>query len=430
MSSNSINDDQRLAPEESILAEVTVSVWRREWIRKWVVLISAAESFVETGLKIAAAYFTGSTGLLADCIHSSADVIGSVMVWIGVRLATNKYKKFPYGFYKIENLLALAIGLAILYGAYEILQIFFAGKAELPHNIPIGISAVVLGMLLDFFWGRFEAKSGRLINSPGIEASGNHTVSDVYSSSIVLVGLVGSFFGYNLDRWAALLVAFIIGKIGIEILWKNIRALLDMTLPAEKLDAYTKLVSRQPGVLSIKSIRGRNSGSFRFVDIDLGLKAYNLSAANSIASNVEKTLKDHDNTIDSVFVHYSHDLPERVSLVIPTDEQGETISTHFGKSTHLTFFTYERESGRLSNKQTEKNQFGDDMEHRGINLALYLIDRGIDSVCCREDLHDKGPGLMFYRFGIDVRKTEETDMASLLADYFKKSASVFPEGGE
>ncbi|MFC1561238.1 cation diffusion facilitator family transporter, partial [Candidatus Latescibacterota bacterium] len=198
------------------------------------------------------------------------------MVWIGVRLATHKYKRFPYGFYKIENLLALLIGFAILYGAYEVLQIFLSGENVLPKNIPIGIAAVLLGISLDFFWGRFEAKSGRLINSPGIEASGNHTVSDVYSSTVVLVGLLGSLFGLNLDRWAALIVVIIISKIGIVILWENVKVLLDISLSAEKLEAYSKLIARQPGVLMVKSIKGRNAGSFRFIDVDVGLKAYNV----------------------------------------------------------------------------------------------------------------------------------------------------------
>lgn len=416
--------------KDSLLAEETISVSRIEWIRKWVVLISAVKSFIETGIKATAAIYTGSTGLLAGCIDSAVDVVSSLMVWIGVRLANNKYKKFPYGFYKIENLLALAIGFAVLYGAYEILQIFFAGKTKLPHNVPFGIAAIALVMLLDFFWGRFELKSGQLINSPGVEASGKHTVADVYSSSIVLFGLVGSFFGYNLDRWAALFVAVLIGEIGLEILWKNIQTLLDITLPAEKLDAYTKLVLRQPGVLSIKSIRGRNSGSFRFVDIDIGLKAYSIAAADSMSYSIEQALKQHDNTIDSVFVHYSHDLPEKASIVVPTDEHGQNISSYFGKSTYLTRLVYDRESGQLSDKRTESNPFIEDVEHRGINLALYLIDKGIDSVCCREDLHGKGPGLMFYRFGIDVRVTEETDMSLLLEDYYGKSTSVFPEGNE
>ena len=59
-------------------------------------------------------------------------------------------------------------------------------------------------------------------------------------------------------------------------------------------------------------------------------------------------------------------------------------------------------------------------------LAEYIIDNGVDSICCREDLHDKGPGLMFYRFGIDVRKTAEEDIETLLQNYFGRSEPVFP----
>ena len=58
--------------------------------------------------------------------------------------------------------------------------------------------------------------------------------------------------------------------------------------------------------------------------------------------------------------------------------------------------------------------------------AEHIVDNGGDSICCKEDLHDKGPGLMFYRFGIDVRNTEENDLEALLQDYFSKSESVFP----
>jgi cation diffusion facilitator family transporter len=409
------------------MAEKALSDEQKEWRRKWVVLFSALESLVESGIKLGAALFTGSVGLLADSIHSAADVAGSIMVWIGVRLATHKYKRFPYGFYKIENLLALFIGFAILYGAYEVIQIFLSGESVLPENIPVGITAVLVGMSMDFFWGRFEAKSGRLINSPGIEASGNHTVSDVYSSTVILIGLLGSLFGLNLDRWAALIVAIIIAKMGVVILWDNVKVLLDISVSAEKLEAYSKLIARQPGVLTVKSIRGRNAGSFRFVNADIGLKAYNLEQADDIVARIETRLKEEDPTIDTVFVHYSHEFPRFISVVIPTDESGKRISEYFGRSTHITTLKYDRESGTYSDLTTETNDDQREGKHRGIGLAEQFIDKGVDSVCCKEDLHDKGPGLMFYRFGIDVRKTDEDDLDTLLQDYFSRSQSVFPK---
>jgi cation diffusion facilitator family transporter len=409
------------------MVEKALSTEQKEWRRKWVVFFSALESLVESGIKLGAALFTGSIGLLADSIHSAADVAGSIMVWIGVRLATHKFKRFPYGFYKIENLLALFIGFAILYGAYEVLQIFLSEESVLPKNIPVGIAAVLLGMSMDFFWGRFEAKSGRLINSPGIEASGNHTVSDVYSSTVVLLGLLGSLFGLNLDRWAALIVALIISKIGIVILWENVKVLLDISLSAEKLEAYSKIIARQPGVLTVKSIRGRNAGSFRFINVDVGLKAYNLEQANDIISRIETRLKEEDTTIDTVFVHHSHEFPRFISILIPTDESGKRISKYFGKSTHITTLKYDRESKRYSDQITEVNPDQGEGKHRGIRLTEHFIDKGVDTVCCKEDLHDKGPGLMFYRFGIDVRKTDEDDLETLLQDYFSRSDSVFPK---
>jgi cation diffusion facilitator family transporter len=399
--------------------------------RKWVVLISALESLIESGIKLAAALLTGSTGLLADCIHSAADVVGSLMVWVGVRLASHKFRRFPYGFYKIENLLALAIGFAILYGAYEVLLIFLSGEeVPLPTNIPVGIAAVILGMGLDFFWGRFEAKSGRLINSPGIEASGNHTVSDVYSSAVVLVGLIGSYFGFNLDRWAALVVAILIAKIGLSILWDNVKVLLDISLGPEQLDAYWKIVSRQPGVQAVKSIRGRNAGSFRFVDVDIVVKAFNVAQASGIALRVETAIKEHDDAIDTIFVNTRHELPERLRIVVPTDATGEIISEYFGKASHFTTIEYDRPARVILTRQTDPHPYVREEKHRGINLAEILIDQGVDSVCCREDLREKGPGLMFHRFGIDVRMTGETGLNGLMEDYSQKSESVFPDTAE
>lgn len=398
---------------------------QKEFRRKWVVLISALESLVESGIKIGAALYTGSAGLLADSIHSAADVVGSFLVWIGVRLAPHKFKRFPYGFYKIENLLASAIGFAILYGAYEILLVFISGESALPENIPVGIAAVLTGMALDFFWGRFEAKSGRLINSPGIEASGNHTVSDVYSSLVVLAGLTGSLFGLNLDRWAALFVAMIIVKMGVTIIWDNVKVLLDISLSAEKIASYTRLISQQPGITRVKSVVGRDAGSFRFLHLDVGVKVFQLEQANAIVDNLKEKLRVLDPAVDMIFIHHTYELPEILTVCIPTEENGRRVSSHFGKSSHLTQLQYDRIKKQYTDLTTEVNPCRDDEKQRGIKLARYIHDKGVDSVCSREDLSNKGPGLLLHRLGIDLRQTAEDDMERLLEDYLDRSKSLF-----
>lgn len=57
--------------------------------------------------------------------------------------------------------------------------------------------------------------------------------------------------------------------------------------------------------------------------------------------------------------------------------------------------------------------------------ARIASGQGVDSVCCREDLRDKGPGLMFHRFGVDVRRTDCERLDDLLADYFANSEAVY-----
>jgi cation diffusion facilitator family transporter len=398
---------------------------QKEFRRKWVVLISALESLVESGIKLSAALLTGSAGLLADSIHSVADIAGSFLVWIGVRLAPHKFKRFPLGFYKIENLLALAIGFAILYGAYEILLIFISGKTAVPEYVPIGIAAVLAGMALDFFWGRFEAKSGRQINSPGIEASGNHTLSDVYSSAVVLIGLIGSLFGWNLDRWAALVVALIIVKIGVTILWDNFKVLLDISLDAEKIESYSRLLSQQPGVTVVKSVTGRNAGSFRFLHVDVGIKAYELEQAAEIVTNLKRKLKEFDPAIDQVFVHYTYALPSVMSILIPTEENGRRVSPHFGKATYLTRLQYDRKSKQVTDVRTEPNPFRQAEKQRGLDLARYIHDQGVDSVCSQEDLRGKGPGLLLHQLGLDLRQTRVDDLKELTTDYLARSEALF-----
>ncbi len=398
---------------------------QKEFRRKWVVLFSALESVLESALKFGAALYTGSAGLLADSIHSAADVAGSLMVWVGVRLAPLKFKHFPFGFYKIENLLALTIGFAILYGAYEVLRVVFLGAVSVPKNIPVGIGIVLIGMVMDFFWGRFEVQSGRLINSPGVEASGQHTLSDVFSSAVVLIGLVGSYFGFNLDRWAALFVAIIITKVGLTIIWDNLKVLLDISLAPEKIASISRLLAKQPGITQVKAVTGRNSGSFMFLHLDIGVKFYDIQQANKIVAYLKETLKRDDPSIDMIFVQHAHELPSILTIFIPTEEDGRRVSPHFGKSSQLTKITYNQGDRTCTNVCTKPNPFRHEGKQRGIKLAEYIYEQKAVSVCCREDLTGKGPGLRLHQLGVDVRHADTEDLEELLKDYVQKSTALF-----
>ncbi|MBV6342108.1 cation diffusion facilitator family transporter [Candidatus Magnetobacterium casense] len=403
----------------------TLTPEQAEGRRKWIIGFTALKCVTESAVKLILGYATGSAGLVADGFHSMTDVAGTLVVWVGIRLSTNRYKSYPYGFYKIENFLAMAIGFAIVYAAYELVQGFFHSEAVMPAHVSVSIAVLIFLIAANFFWGRFEIQTGRLIHSPGIEASGKHTLTDLYSSVAVLVGLVGVGFGINVDRWVSLVIAIILVKVGFEIIWDNIKVLLDISLPQEQLRRYREVIQEVPGVVCVTSVRGRNSGSYRFVDAGIQIRTFDLTDANKIAADVQQALKSYDDAIETVSVHHSYELPKVIKVFIPTEGEANTISDHFGKSPYITTLLYDRESMTASDIKTEKNSLMDVVKGRGRDLAKYLMEHGVDSVCCRENLRDKGPGLMLHRHGIDTRMTEEKSLSVLLEDYLENSRAVF-----
>ena len=411
------------------MTERSLTPEQKEFHRKWIVLFTAVKSLIQCGLKFTSGILTGSTALLADAIHSLADVAGELITWAGVRLASYKSEKFPYGFCKIENLLAIGVSAAIVFGAWEVFQVFLHGRSHMPSYIAVGIAVEVASLTMDFFWGRFERKTGRLINSPGIEASGSHTFSDAYASLVVMAGLAGSWLGLSLDRWAALFVAIFIAKTGLKIFLDNVKVLLDISLLPDILAGYFKIVSRQPSVRTVFSIRGRNAGSFRVVDVDVGVRISSVDQAEETANLIKIALKEKDPFIDTVSVHCRHEFPEEILIFVPTDANGGSVGAEFGKTTHFAKIRYLRATDKVLDLSLEKNYYFELTEHLGIKVAEYLIDKGADSVCCRENLSDKGPGLMFHRFGIDVRLTDITELDVLLTAYFANSSSVFQGSG-
>ena len=88
-------------------------------------LASIGVNLMVTGLKYFLGWFSGSLALLADAVHSSADVVSSASIWGGIRLSRRKSKRFPYGLYKLENLVALGTSALILLAGYEIVHTVF-----------------------------------------------------------------------------------------------------------------------------------------------------------------------------------------------------------------------------------------------------------------------------------------------------------------
>ncbi len=272
-------------------------------------------------IKLIFALLTGSLALMAEAIHSFSDLVASVISLISVKLSAKKSSEFPYGLYKIENIASIIISFFLFFASYEIIrEAFFSKEPQEIKHTEVAIAVMVVAMLSTLIYSRLEIKAAKKLNSPALLADAQHIWADFLSSLIVIVGLVGVYLGYPLDKYAAAIVALFILHSGWEILTSGIKVLLDVSLEKDEIERIKKIIYRHPAVVEVKKIRGRAAGSFKFLEIELLLHNYGLRETHKIVDEIEKEIKEETPNVDSVFIHYEPVRQEGLRIAFLTDE--------------------------------------------------------------------------------------------------------------
>jgi cation diffusion facilitator family transporter len=225
-------------------------------------------------LKVVAGTITGSVALLTEAMHSSIDLIASIVAFISVRKADEPADaEHHYGHEKIENLAAMIEGVLILVGsgviAFEAIRHLVVGS-DVSH-LGFGIAVVAVSIAVNFVVsGRLQQRA-RETQSAALEADAVHLRTDMATSFGVLVGLtLVSITGANwLDPAVALLIAAAIVHEGFKILNRSSRVLVDEALPADELDAISAEIRAfgPQGVAGFHKLRARRAGARRYVDL-------------------------------------------------------------------------------------------------------------------------------------------------------------------
>jgi len=206
-----------------------------------------------TLLKLTFGLLTNSLALIADAVHSASDIFSSLVVLIGFLMAGKKAdSEHPHGHGRTEYLAGLVIGImligagaAFIYSAYSRL----AGEVFASPSIA-AIIAVIAAIILKEFMYYFSARLGRLIDSDTLEGDAWHHRSDSLSSGLVLIALIGAYFGlYTLDAYFGIAIAFYIIYTGLKILRNSSSRLLG-TAPADELQKEIVNCARKLTVLS------------------------------------------------------------------------------------------------------------------------------------------------------------------------------------
>lgn len=273
------------------------------------IAIVAGSTAILLGLvKIVIGFLSGSVVLLADAVNSIADSFSSVAIWLGLKICgKSPTKKFAYGYYKAESIVALIVSALILYAGYEIVvrsyaKIFATYQLKLPL-LAVGIA--LLDGLVIFIIGRYEIKIGKKINSQSLVADGKESQLHILSSSIVLVGLFSTFFGLGyIEAAAGIIIALFIFKVGIGSLRDSVCALMDVS-PSKKIEAkIRRILNSTTGVESFEDLKLRKSGPFIFGEVSIKIKkSLHVAKAHEITDKIEAQTQEKIPQVSSLIIH-------------------------------------------------------------------------------------------------------------------------------
>ncbi|HNT53423.1 MAG TPA: cation diffusion facilitator family transporter [Anaerolineaceae bacterium] len=232
-----------------------------------------------TTLKIIVGIMTNSLGILAEAAHSGLDLVAALVTFFAVRLSDKPAdREHQFGHGKIENLSALFETFLLLatcvWIIYESIQRLFFETVEVEASfwafLVMGISIGV-----DYSRSRVLYRAARKHNSQALEADALHFSTDIWSSSVVILGLIGLVLAENVptlhflnkaDAIAALLVAGIVIYVSIELGIRTVQGLLDQA-PQGLAGKIEKAVEAVPGIFDCHRVRVRSSGPSLFIDL-------------------------------------------------------------------------------------------------------------------------------------------------------------------
>jgi cation diffusion facilitator family transporter len=388
------------------------------------------------GAKTFYALSARSLAVTASAVDSGSDAAASLAVYGGLRLSTRKTRRFPLGLYKIENLISVVMALFIFFAGYEILGRILHPTAS-PPNISLPLLFLLAGNVLGIFlFGRYAMRVGKRTGSPTLVAEGRHRQVDVVSTAVVLLsasagytGVRWSLFGLSIDQLAGAVVLVFIARVGWELLSDGMRVLLDASVDHETLLEVRRIIESEPLVTEIRELVGRSAGRFRFIQAEVQLRTEELRKAHDVIEQIKSKIREQVPHVDRLTIHYEPQKRTHLRIAVPLRDGSGTISEKFGESPHFALVVVRLSDGRITEQDVrDAPAAGTRKKGRGIEVARWLVEQGVDHVVTREDLSEKGPGFALQSAGIGVHRTDVQDVPEAVRSVLDGRRATHDEG--
>jgi cation diffusion facilitator family transporter len=284
--------------------------YRKVRFAAWVGIIG---NIVLAIIKAVVGIMANSRALVADAVHSASDVVGSVVVLIGVRAAKlPPDRDHPYGHGKAESVAAIIVAVLLFIVGFEIALGAFQSFFE-PVEVPgvIAIYAVIFSIVVKELMFRYKYQLGKKYKSEALITDAWHHRSDVFSSFAALIGIGAAILGGHLnipwlvygDSIASAFVAILIGKMAWTLGKQSIHNALDHVLHEEDTVEMKKAAASVEGVLNIDEFLAREHGHYVIIDIKVAVNpSISVEEGHTIGKRVKERLLQEKNVHD-VLVH-------------------------------------------------------------------------------------------------------------------------------
>ena len=247
-------------------------------------------------LKLMAYLVSDSVALLSDAMESIINIVASVMMLTALIISARKEdENHKYGHRKAENISALVEGVLIIIAALLIVEATVGrlfnpvGFNDIDLGLIISLCATSLnGVLAVVMWR--ESKRSR---SMALEGDAKHLFSDVISSIRVVIGLfVANVTGlFILDPLIALIVAVLLIRMGIDVLRRTSKDLMDSNC-AEEEKTIIAVLEKTQGYLEYHGLKTRRSGDKVFMEVHLCVDGeVSVKDAHELTEKIEKALE-------------------------------------------------------------------------------------------------------------------------------------------
>ena len=261
--------------------------------------------------KLVAGIFAHSNAMISDAIHSASDVFSTIVVIIGVKLASKESdKEHPYGHERLECVAAIVLAMVLFITGLEIgiaaLKDIVQGNygdLEVPGMLALIAAIVSIVVKEAMYW--YTRHYAKKIDSSALMADAWHHRSDALSSIGAFVGIGGAMLGFPvMDAVASLVIFVFIVKAAYDIFKDAMDKMVDHSCDAKLEKALYDCVMNHEKVLGIDLLQTRIFGNKIYVDVEIQVNgSYTLEQAHTIAEEVHESIEHNFPKVKHIMVH-------------------------------------------------------------------------------------------------------------------------------